>query len=1167
MAPQPGDQLQFGAAAQSTAHNDFPAGTSFQSIDFTAGGFTLEGNDLRLTDGIGVASGVTGATISLDVALAGMLTIDTAENTALMISGNLSGSNYLTKAGAGTLCLAGANTYSGGTVIEDGTLQVQNDAALVLCGNGFSVDGSSAVLDLNGNDVSVGQVGLLHGSITNNSATPASLTATCYAVLNGTIDVDLYGSDAPLLKGLAGAVTLSGTNSYTGPTTVYAGTLQLNGPDAWNPVFNGAGADIQDGKLVLDYSTDPGSDPAATVQADLADGYPAAFSSGPIQSSTAASSSTALGSMDNTTSQQVMIARVNYGDANLDGTVDSSDLGYVINNYNNAGVWSEGDFNYDGLINSTDFGYVISNYNHSLTALPPQVMLLARLGSAATTADNVQFVVVFSKDVSGVDANDFQLQCSGTSAAIASVAACSASNAVYLVTVDNVLGHGALGLNLIDNDTIVDVNNATLPLVGNGTDDGSFTGEVYTMTGPYVWDGGGADGNWSTAANWVDDVLPPAGSALCFTGTPLQNGCTDDRTGVAFQSIEFAASGFTISGTSDLPLTDGITVDAGVSDATISMNVTASSPITIDVPDADAQLTIDALSGSGSLTKTGEGTLGMTDDAHTGGTTVSAGTLLVGALPSVFAESLHSGVTFDTLLSSAAVVGDRGDSGGSFSWTPPAVSDGTLSLDANDGILNWTLGTGCQAATYPATVTYTYSGGNQIRAFAIGVKSADMPPAFCSPPGPQLWNYDTQYIKGIAGPDSQPGLVSASLAACDREGPITSYELCGDLPADAAIDSNGLFTCNLYASDTWHIYDFYVKATDSAGQYDLLHVLVYANGALAVAHDYPDVQPNPMVPYLVAVNSAGNAIYANTTSITYGDIVGYLNGVLSYTDPQHGTLAADPNDPRSVLYTPAQDYQGLDSFTYQWEYDQLDYWTHQPVGRLLTNVASQAIQVGNWVDLVPDNTYQNDPHHGISGVGEQETMTLTLQNPRGDGLPCTGCWSLNFDRNIVHVYTSDGNEILPNDPTGWGPIGSSIIETVPGYSSKEVTLTVVGVGGGTTGVDATWWVWGWGGGAQPGWMWKTYQNISYTVVGVDILRNGTKITNLTTTVIVGQNISLTGVVTPGDLEATSKEWAIPPDGRWNLPIANYIQTIDFGTVVDLQPESYHSGDHIVLLDR
>ncbi len=211
-----------------------------------------------------------------------------------------------------------------------------------------------------------------------------------------------------------------------------------------------------------------------------------------------------------------------------------------------------------------------------------------------------------------------------------------------------------------------------------------------------------------------------------------------------------------------------------------------------------------------------------------------------------------------------------------------------------------------------------------------------------------------------------------------------------------------------------------------------------------------------------------------------------LNGVLHVIDPpQHGTLAADPNDPRSVLYTPAQDYQGLDSFTYQWEYDQLDYWTHQPVGRLLTNVASQAIQVGNWVDLVPDNTYQNDPHHGISGVGEQETMTLTLQNPRGDGLPCTGYWSLYFDRSMIHVYTSDGKEVLPDRSDGWAPPGSRFIEQIPGYGSKTLTLRVVGVGAGTATITAYWTVWGCSVG-QLGWIWATDTAVGFSILDADI---------------------------------------------------------------------------------
>ena len=56
-----------------------------------------------------------------------------------------------------------------------------------------------------------------------------------------------------------------------------------------------------------------------------------------------------------------------------------------------------------------------------------------------------------------------------------------------------------------------------------------------------------------------------------------------------------------------------------------------------------------------------------------------------------------------------------------------------------------------------------------------------------------------------------------------------SYELSGNLPPDAAIDSTGNFTCTLtHVPTCFKVYDFDVKATDSAGQIDLRHVIVDA---------------------------------------------------------------------------------------------------------------------------------------------------------------------------------------------------------------------------------------------------------------------------------------------------------------------------------------------------
>ena len=83
------------------------------------------------------------------------------------------------------------------------------------------------------------------------------------------------------MKATTDAVTPSRANYYTGPTTVYAGQLNLVGANAWNPVLSLGHTDIQDGKVILDYSAAPSSDPASNVLSNLTASYAAtpAFSS------------------------------------------------------------------------------------------------------------------------------------------------------------------------------------------------------------------------------------------------------------------------------------------------------------------------------------------------------------------------------------------------------------------------------------------------------------------------------------------------------------------------------------------------------------------------------------------------------------------------------------------------------------------------------------------------------------------------------------------------------------------------------------------------------------------------------------------------------------------------------------------------------------------------
>ena len=68
-------------------------------------------------------------TIASPVVLNSDVIIDTSSSAAMSISAPISGSRSLTKDGPGLLLLTHANTYSGGTTIAAGTLQLGDGTA------------------------------------------------------------------------------------------------------------------------------------------------------------------------------------------------------------------------------------------------------------------------------------------------------------------------------------------------------------------------------------------------------------------------------------------------------------------------------------------------------------------------------------------------------------------------------------------------------------------------------------------------------------------------------------------------------------------------------------------------------------------------------------------------------------------------------------------------------------------------------------------------------------------------------------------------------------------------------------------------------------------------------------------------------------------------------
>jgi len=203
------------ALSQSTLNYDNQGGiVSFASLVSANLGGLKGGQNLALSNTAGNAVALTAG----------------GNNTSTAYSGTLSGSGSLTKAGAGVFTLSGSNSYSGGTRVSAGTLQIGNANAL---GTG-AVTMNAGTLDLNGANLSAGAIsGSTGAAITNNSSNPASLTTVIAggsALYAGAI-VDGTGTVA-LVKSGTGALTLSGSNNYSGGTTIVGGTLQLGGNNA-----------------------------------------------------------------------------------------------------------------------------------------------------------------------------------------------------------------------------------------------------------------------------------------------------------------------------------------------------------------------------------------------------------------------------------------------------------------------------------------------------------------------------------------------------------------------------------------------------------------------------------------------------------------------------------------------------------------------------------------------------------------------------------------------------------------------------------------------------------------------------------------------------------------------------------------------------------------------
>jgi autotransporter-associated beta strand protein len=176
--------------------------------------------------------------------------------------------------------LGGNNTYTGTTSINNGIIQITTNNALPTTTSlnlGQAASANVGTFDMNGHNQSVSDLTTTAGT---GSAvnTVTSTTGACTLTVTGS-GADVYGTSTVGNQGIisgpvslvmngSGSLTLGNTNTYTGTTTVTAGSLFVNGATASSSAVSVAsaatfgGSGTAAGTVSLSGTVAPGSAPA-----------------------------------------------------------------------------------------------------------------------------------------------------------------------------------------------------------------------------------------------------------------------------------------------------------------------------------------------------------------------------------------------------------------------------------------------------------------------------------------------------------------------------------------------------------------------------------------------------------------------------------------------------------------------------------------------------------------------------------------------------------------------------------------------------------------------------------------------------------------------------------------------------------------------------------------
>ena len=543
----------------------------------------------------------------------------------------------LAKTGAGTFTLGGGattttlSTYDGGTNINQGTLALGIANALpsfksLTFGSGTLVRGAvninGGALDLAGFSSLAGALTLANGGIVD-SVGGGVLEGSSYAVQSGVVSAVLGDGASPsaLTKTAAGTVVLSGVNTYTGGTSISAGTLVLGVADA----LSASGiATITGGTLALGAANGLASGGAVNVNGGVLDlaGFASAagavtLTSGSIINSGGAGA--ALSASGYTLQSGTVSAVLGGALSPLTKTGSGAVTLSAANTYGGATVVSAGVLNASAA--QTGGGaFTVSDgatLGVDLTAAG-QTLNVSSLafGSATGASISLNLGSFGNPTVPVINANSFTLN--GADTLNISGIGLSVGEFPLIAFTGAIGGSGSLAL-------------GTLParMVANLQTTGNLTLLDVTAYDYLKWTGA-VNGNWDS---------DPTGAG--------QQGTLNWQTALGGVATRyFQGTGGTDSVLFDDSAAGAATVIGGATKVNLTTTVT---PISVTVNSSALNYIFGGpgkLSGGASLLKEGSGTLTLTNTGgndYSGATTISAGVLQIGDGSTPGAGQLGSG--------------------------------------------------------------------------------------------------------------------------------------------------------------------------------------------------------------------------------------------------------------------------------------------------------------------------------------------------------------------------------------------------------------------------------------------------------------------------------------------------------------------------------------------